>query len=80
MDLDKRDVRERSFEVTPDQYPMLERIARIIKRVLDDKPDEIFMIEGHTDANGLGGDNLSLLRSPRPGRAQVLRRAVRRAA
>jgi outer membrane protein OmpA-like peptidoglycan-associated protein len=49
-----------SWEVTPDQYPKLERIANAMGRILDRSPDEVFLIEGHTDAVGSDIDNLSL--------------------
>ena len=43
-----------------DQYRRLERIANAINRVLDRRPDEMFLIEGHTDAVGSDIDNLTL--------------------
>jgi outer membrane protein OmpA-like peptidoglycan-associated protein len=49
-----------AWEVAPDQYPRLERLARAILRVLRRNPDEVFLIEGHTDAVGSDVDNLSL--------------------
>jgi outer membrane protein OmpA-like peptidoglycan-associated protein len=49
-----------AWEITPDQYPKLERLARVILRVLERHPDEVFLIEGHTDAVGSDVDNLSL--------------------
>lgn len=49
-----------AWEVTPDQYPKLERLARAILRVLRRNPDEVFLVEGHTDAVGSDVDNLSL--------------------
>jgi outer membrane protein OmpA-like peptidoglycan-associated protein len=49
-----------AFEVTPDQYPKLERLARSMLRALDRDPDLVFLIEGHTDAVGADEDNLSL--------------------
>ena len=49
-----------SWEVGPEQVRKLDRLARAIKRVLDRNPDEIFLIEGHTDAVGADVDNLSL--------------------
>ncbi|MDX2307240.1 MAG: OmpA family protein [Hyphomicrobium sp.] len=49
-----------SWDVGPEQYPALERIARGINRVIDGNPDEVFLIEGHTDAVGSEEDNLSL--------------------
>lgn len=49
-----------SWEVTPDQYPKLERVADALDRILEDSPDEVFLLEGHTDAVGSDVDNLSL--------------------
>jgi outer membrane protein OmpA-like peptidoglycan-associated protein len=49
-----------AWRVHPDQYNRLERIARAIHRVLDRRPDEVFLIEGHTDAVGSEIDNLTL--------------------
>jgi outer membrane protein OmpA-like peptidoglycan-associated protein len=49
-----------AWEVSPDQYDRLERMARAILRVLRDNPDAVFLIEGHTDAVGSDEDNLSL--------------------
>ena len=49
-----------AFEVTPDQYPKLERLARSMLRALDRDPELVFLIEGHTDAVGSDEDNLSL--------------------
>jgi outer membrane protein OmpA-like peptidoglycan-associated protein len=49
-----------SWEVAPDQERALERMAEGINRALERNPDEIFMIEGHTDAVGAEEDNLML--------------------
>ena len=49
-----------AWEITPDQYPTLERLARAMLRVLQRNPDEVFLVEGHTDAVGSDVDNLSL--------------------
>ena len=49
-----------SWEVTESQFSKLERAARGLKRVIDGNPNEIFMIEGYTDAVGAEDDNLSL--------------------
>ena len=49
-----------AWEITPDQYPKLEMLARAILRVLRRNPDEVFMVEGYTDAVGSDIDNLSL--------------------
>ena len=49
-----------SWTVTPDQYDRLAGIAEAIRRLLQRRPDEVVMIEGHTDAVGNDEDNLSL--------------------
>ena len=49
-----------SWEVTPDQAPRLEPIAAAIQNVIQQNPNEVFLIEGHTDAVGSDVDNLSL--------------------
>ena len=61
-----------AWEITPDQYPKLERLARVIQRVLRRNPDEVFLIEGHTDAVGSDVDNLSLSDRRASSVAQVL--------
>lgn len=49
-----------SWEVDESQYRKLERVARALLRVIDRNPNEVFMIEGYTDAVGSEEDNLSL--------------------
>ncbi len=49
-----------SWEVGADQEQALAKIAGGINRALEANGDEIFMIEGHTDAVGSEDDNLSL--------------------
>jgi outer membrane protein OmpA-like peptidoglycan-associated protein len=49
-----------SWEITPDQYNRLAPIADGIKRAVAQNPNEVFLIEGHTDATGNDDDNLSL--------------------
>ena len=49
-----------SWEVDESQYPKLERVADAMRRILERNPDEMFLIEGHTDAVGSDIDNLSL--------------------
>jgi len=49
-----------SWEVTPEQQPKLEVVAEAIRRIVSRSPDEVFLIEGHTDAVGNDVDNLSL--------------------
>jgi outer membrane protein OmpA-like peptidoglycan-associated protein len=60
VDLDTINFEFGAWQLTPDQYPKLERIARAMLRILRRAPDEVFMIEGHTDAVGSDVDNLSL--------------------
>jgi outer membrane protein OmpA-like peptidoglycan-associated protein len=49
-----------SWEVGPDQAVMLETVAAVMRRMADDNPGEVFLVEGHTDAVGSDIDNLSL--------------------
>ncbi len=49
-----------SWEVGEGEYGALEKIAGGIQRALDHNADEVFLIEGHTDAVGDEDDNLSL--------------------
>ncbi|MGE5267338.1 MAG: OmpA family protein [Deltaproteobacteria bacterium] len=49
-----------SWDVGPDQARALDRLANGILRMLERNPDEIVMIEGHTDAVGSEEDNLTL--------------------
>jgi outer membrane protein OmpA-like peptidoglycan-associated protein len=49
-----------SWEISPDQYPKLERLARAINHILQEHADEVFLIEGHADALDSDVDNLTL--------------------
>ena len=49
-----------SFTVTPDQAARLDNIARALLRALKTRPNEVFLVEGYTDAVGSDVDNLSL--------------------
>jgi outer membrane protein OmpA-like peptidoglycan-associated protein len=60
IDLDTITFESGSWEVTPDQYDRLAPIAEGIKRAVSQNPNEVFLIEGHTDATGTDEDNLSL--------------------
>lgn len=60
IDLDTVNFAFGSWEVAPSQYDKLARVARVINRILDRRPDEIFLVEGHTDAVGSDIDNLTL--------------------
>jgi outer membrane protein OmpA-like peptidoglycan-associated protein len=60
VDIDSITFDSGSWEVVPEQEGQLEAVADPIRRVLDGNPNEVFMIEGHTDAVGAEDDNLSL--------------------
>jgi outer membrane protein OmpA-like peptidoglycan-associated protein len=60
VDLDDITFEFGSWDVDPSQYGKLERIARAMQRVIDKNPNEVFLIEGYTDAVGSPEDNLSL--------------------
>jgi OOP family OmpA-OmpF porin len=49
-----------SWEVGEAQVPQLQVMAKAIENILGRNPDEVFLIEGHTDAVGSDEDNLSL--------------------
>ncbi|MGD9783130.1 MAG: OmpA family protein [Hyphomicrobiaceae bacterium] len=60
IDLDSINFAFGSWQVDESQYDDLERIARAINRLIQDNPDEIVLVEGHTDAVGDDVDNLTL--------------------
>ena len=60
VDLDDINFAFGSSEVDPSQYRKLDRVARAMNRIIRRNPDEVFLIEGHTDAVGSTIDNLSL--------------------
>jgi OOP family OmpA-OmpF porin len=49
-----------SWEVAPDQVARLQLVAQAIQEVIARNPNEVFLVEGHTDAVGQDVDNLSL--------------------
>jgi outer membrane protein OmpA-like peptidoglycan-associated protein len=60
IDIDSITFESGSWEVVPEEEGRLEAVAQAIRRVIEGKPNEVFMIEGHTDAVGAEVDNLSL--------------------
>jgi outer membrane protein OmpA-like peptidoglycan-associated protein len=60
IDLDTITFDSGSWEISPDQYNRLAPIADGIKRAVAQNPNEVFLVEGHTDATGTEEDNLSL--------------------
>ena len=60
VDLDSINFEFGSWEVSEDQYYKLERIADAMNRLLDRNSEEVFLIEGYTDAVGSEEDNIIL--------------------
>lgn len=60
VDVDTINFESGSWTVTPDQASRLSVIAQAVKQALRRNPNEVFMLEGHTDAVGADIDNLSL--------------------
>src|SRR5712691_7699094 len=60
IDIDSITFDTGSWEVTPEQQPRLQAVAEAILPRLARNPNEVVMIEGHTDAVGNDVDNLSL--------------------
>ena len=55
-----------------EEIDKLDRIASILERILASHPDEVFLIEGHTDAVGSDAANLALSRQ----RARAVKEAL----
>jgi outer membrane protein OmpA-like peptidoglycan-associated protein len=72
VDLDTITFDTGSWEIAPDQMDQLAVIADALNRAIQQNPQEMFLIEGHTDAVGSDIDNLSL--SDR--RAEAVARAL----
>jgi outer membrane protein OmpA-like peptidoglycan-associated protein len=60
VDIDTITFESGSWVVGQGQAQRLERIAASVKQALQAAPNEVFLIEGHTDAVGSDIDNLSL--------------------
>jgi outer membrane protein OmpA-like peptidoglycan-associated protein len=60
IDLDDINFAFGAWDVGPEEYRKLSRIARAMNRVIDRNPNEVFLIEGYTDAVGSREDNLTL--------------------
>jgi outer membrane protein OmpA-like peptidoglycan-associated protein len=55
-----------------EEIDKLDRIAVVLEKVLAKNPDEVFLLEGHTDAVGSTAANLALSRQ----RAQAVKEAL----
>ena len=60
IDIDTITFETGSWEVAPGQARLLAPIAEAMKRAIAKNPNEVYLIEGHTDAVGSPEDNLSL--------------------
>ena len=60
IDLDTINFEFGSWQVDPEYFDTLERLAEVINRILEEDPEEVFLIEAHSDAVGSEIDNLSL--------------------
>lgn len=60
VDVDTLTFETGSWTVSPNQYDRLATLADAVNRALARNPNEIFLVEGHTDAVGSDLDNLSL--------------------
>lgn len=60
VDIDTVTFETGSWEVAPNQAQRLSVIAGSIRQALQRAPNEVFLVEGHTDAVGSDVDNLSL--------------------
>ena len=60
VDIDTINFDSGSWTVTPDQAGRLRIIADAVRQAVERAPNEVFMVEGHTDAAGTRGYNLNL--------------------
>jgi outer membrane protein OmpA-like peptidoglycan-associated protein len=60
VDVDTVTFESGSWTLAPDQVGALTGVAGAIRRAIEQNPNEIFLIEGHTDAVGPDIDNLTL--------------------
>ncbi len=60
IDIDTINFETGSWDIPPDQAAKLQAIADGLNRAIQRNPQEVFLIEGHTDAVGNDVDNLSL--------------------
>jgi outer membrane protein OmpA-like peptidoglycan-associated protein len=72
IDIDTITFDSGSWEIGSDQARRLQVIADVILQAIQQNPDEMFLIEGHTDAVGEDVDNLSLSDRRAEAVAQVL--------
>ena len=60
VDIDTINFDTGAWDISPDQVGRLSRLAAAVKRTIEASPNEVYLVEGHTDAVGADVDNLSL--------------------
>ncbi len=60
VDLNAINFDTNAWEIGPDQAPKLNALARALNEAINRNPNEVFLVEGYTDAVGSPVDNLSL--------------------
>ncbi len=60
VDLDTLNFDFGSWQLPPDQIDALSSIAQALQQAISRNPNEVYLIEGHTDAVGSNEDNLAL--------------------
>ena len=68
IDLDSINFETGSWEIPPDQAAKLQGIAEGLNRAITANPRAVFLIEGHTDAVGIGRRQSVAVGSPRRNR------------
>ena len=74
VDIDSVTFETASWEIEAGQAQRLAVIAQSIRQALEKAPNEVFLVEGHTDAVGADIDNLSLSDRRAQSVAEVLSR------
>ena len=74
VDIDTITFETGAFEVSGDQINRLAGIAAALKKAIAANPNEVYLVEGHTDAVGSDVDNLSLSDRRAQAVAEVLTR------
>jgi outer membrane protein OmpA-like peptidoglycan-associated protein len=77
IDLNTINFETARWDVPDDQRARLDGIARALQAAIRRNPDEVFLIEGHTDAVGSDDDNLALSDRRAESVARVLTRYYR---
>src|SRR5690606_11555686 len=60
VDIDSINFASGEAEIPTSEYGKLAALAEAMKRIIDANPNEVFLIEGHTDAVGSDESNLEL--------------------